>query len=1635
MLNRILSTSKTIALAITFLAAACGPQSQPLEVNPAGFRQEADGPEIEVRPARAKRAEPRSFEDLRFVRYQVGTEGDAPVACLSFSDQLSGRFDYSTYIDVGSDQKPALTTRGSELCIGGLSFGESAEITLLKGLPAADKQKTLQTDETIQIDFGDRPSYVGFRGSGVVLPRLKADGIAFETVNVDAVKVTVSHVSDRSIVFKTITSGYRAGRGEYFWRDEASDPSDLSEPTWSGVVDIDSQPNTSTVSVFSMASATQQLEPGAYYVELAEVTNSALEETQPARAGRWIIVTDLALTAYHGADRMMVRTRSIDSAKVARNVRLDLIARNNEILATRMTDGRGLASFEAPLLKGKGPSAPRMLMAYDETGDYAILDLDRPEVDLSNENISGRSPPEGIEAWLYTDRGIYRPGETVHVSAMLRDASALAVKNRSGDVRIIRPNGIEARTWRFEDATEAGALYFDYQLPEQAARGQWRIETRIDGIGLVGSQRISVEDFVPQRVELKLSADTETPLGIDESRSIETNVRFLYGAPGAGLTVESRARVEVHPNPFPRFEGFSFGQHDESFRERELDMPDATADGNGDAVLQLDPRPAALSSTRPLRLRTVVTAIEPGGRPVSDDLRIGYNTREDFLGVRPVFDGRAQDGAEANFELVSVDGVTGDLRGAIVDWELVRIDWEYDWYRDGGGQWKWRRTRHVVPVENGSTELGGAGPTSLVTRELDWGDYQLILANRNTGAKASYPFWAGWGGGPQEGTEAPDRVRISAPDEAVTIGGKAVFTILPPYAGEAEIVVANDHIIEQRTVSVSEKGLKLDFNVTEEWGSGAYVMVSVFTPRDPLKRPRPRRAVGVAYADVDISQRQFAVSMTAPERVEPRQRLTLQLEASGGPRGENIFATVAAIDEGILQLTKFESPDPSSFFFARRKLGVRLLDDYGRLLDPNEGAATMPRSGGDQIGGAGLSVVPTKTVALFSGLIPVGRDGQAEVSFDVPDFNGELRLMAVVWSDTGMGSAARPITVRDDVPTELILPRFLAPGDNALATATIDNVSGATGNYRLSVVGLDGLSSSMERTELALETGNRQDLEVPISADEEGVSSVRINLSGPNELRLTHDYDLELRSPYWPESRVERVTLASGDSYSPPADLLEGLQISKANLRINASPIPLDAAALYDSLDRYPYGCTEQTISRALPLLYAPDLARIGGRDADQDIRFKVQKAVSTILNRQGLDGAIGLWRMGDRQSSPWLGAYAVDFLSRAKERGYTVPQAALDSAVGALSHIAEDKRLWDVGYDYDVYESNWNNDTSQRLKTRAAAYAAYVLAREGKIEASRLRYLHDELLQETDSPLARAHIGASLAMIGDRARARSAMQAAVDALGYDNNGDYYQTPRRDMAGVLSLAAESKLSDIVSTLTEQVSLDIPEPEELTTQEKAFLLMAANALGASDEVEMSLSGNVDTLIGNRSYQASALQFGDAPPVLSNDGEGDIYLTVTARGSPVEAPVAVSEGLVLRKSISKPDGTSADLSSVEQGDRLIISLSVSGESRRLHPVIIADLLPAGFEIETVLNDGGSNPYPRAQDLTYAKLQEARDDRFIAAVDIVNRRAARLAYIVRAVTPGDFAMPGAVAEDMYRTDLFARTASTRVVIEAAN
>jgi uncharacterized protein YfaS (alpha-2-macroglobulin family) len=778
----------------------------------------------------------------------------------------------------------------------------------------------------------------------------------------------------------------------------------------------------------------------------------------------------------------------------------------------------------------------------------------------------------------------------------------------------------------------------------------------------------------------------------------------------------------------------------------------------------------------------------------------------------------------------------------------------------------------------------------------------------------------------------------------------------------------------------------------------------------------PARAMGLSYARIDPGSKQLAVRIEAPEKTDPRGPLNAAVVVDGIVPGETAYVTVAAVDVGILNLTGFKSPDPSAHYFGQRRLGMDIRDVYGRLIDGMNGAMGVVRSGGDAAQEAQLQSPPPteELVAYFSGPVEVGADGRAAVRFELPEFNGTVRLMAVAWSKGSVGQAEDDVLVRDPVVVTASLPRYLAPGDSSRLLLEIVHADGPSGRMGLDV-SAEGVALGSGAVPSGFTLGDQAKavFSVPVTAGDAGDHALRVALTTPDGKQLVKSLTLPVRSNDPEMSVTRRFTLAAGDTFTLDDNVFADLSPGTGSAILSAGPLAkLDAPGLLSALDRYPYGCTEQVTSVAMPLLYFGTVAAALGQPRAQ-VQKRVDQAIDRVLSRQASNGAFGLWYPDSGDF--WLDAYVSDFLSRARAEGYDVPQLAFRLAMDNLRNR--------VNYAPDFDEGGGD-----------IAYALMVLAREGAAAMADLRYYADVKAEAFSTPIAAAQLGAALAMYGDQTRA-DAMFGRAGRLMQSRLVDEpavwrvdYGTNLRDAAGVLTLAVEAGSTAVDR---EQLANRIARAgRALSTQESVWSLLAARAL-VKDPSIAGLTVNGAPVNGPLIKVLEA-ETGGAAMAIRNGITTQTDVTLTTFGVPQVAPEAGGYGYRIDRFYYTMDGAQVQTLSPKVGERFVVVLRVAPFERGEARLMVNDPLPAGFEIDNpnLLRSGDIRALDWLQPQE-ARHAEFRADRFLAAIDWQSTKPFQLAYVVRAVSPGRFHHPAAQVEDMYRPQYRAWTATGQLAV----
>ncbi|MEX0970137.1 MAG: alpha-2-macroglobulin family protein, partial [Paracoccaceae bacterium] len=1364
---------------------------------------------------------------FRIVEHQVDNNAEQPRICLTFSDPLAQTgVDYAPFVRMQGAELP-VEVEQNQLCLDGARHGETYDLTIRAGLPAADGE-VLTKSVDIELYVRDRDAMVYFPGRAYVLPKTDDAALPIVSINAPLVALRLFRVGERGL----ITAIRRGNVGQAMSEYEESDIAErLGAALWEGQADLQTDLNADVTTGLPVSAFLPALEPGVYAItaRIPETT-----ESWEAAATQWFIVSDLGVETMQGGDGLHVFVRSLASAEPKPDVTLQLLAVNNEVLAEATTDAAGYARIDPGYLAGTGGMAPSML-TLAAADDFAWLDMSDGGFDLSDRGVAGRAAPGPIDIFTTTDRGIYRAGETVHATILARDSAAKALEGLPLTAIIHRPDGVEFSRHLLADLGGGGHI-LDLAIPASAQRGGWQMHLYADPNGpRLSSTRFLVEDFIPERIDFTMALP-EGALDALSLPPLDIAARYLYGAPGAGLSIEGSIEVET-TSSHPGYDGYHFGLEDDPFipsGDGLYDLPATDAAGAAQIFLAL---PDMEQTSRPLEMRVTLRMADGSGRPVERTLTRPLLPSEPGIGIKPLFDWNLGENENAAFDIVSINADLTPRAEAPLAWVLNRVNRRYQWYSHDGN-WRWEPVTTRTRVGAGTLTTGADGKAR-IEHPVEWGRYELrINAQGGEILPSTHSFYVGWWGA-DGSSDTPDLLQVALDQPGYAPGDSAVLRMDARMDGVALVRVVTDRLISMQAIEVTAGETEITLPVTDEWGSGAYVIASLIRPGNADAGHNPARALGLAHAAVNPQDRALDLSLDLPDTTEPRGPLNVGLNVGNLQPGQQVWATVSVVDIGILNITGFKSPDPEAHYFGQRALGMELRDIYGRLIDASAASRAAIRSGGDSANTRTNTPPPTQELlARFSGPVSIAADGTATVSFELPAFNGAVRVMAVVWGAQGVGQASQDVLVRDPIVLTTTTPRFMAPGDDTRLLVELAHVSGPTGAVGVEIfaTGPVAVAQGAAQFSVELEQGARASRIIPLKADRTGLGALRIVMTMPDGRVVEQTARLNVLANDPEIIRRTPIRLAAnGGNFTIDSNTFAGIRPGSGTVTLSVGPLAaLDPAGLLAALDRYPYGCSEQLVSRALPLLYVGEVAEALKLVPQEGMQARIADTVIDVLANQSSSGGFGLWRpdSGDM----WLDAYVTDFLSRARSLGYDVPDMAFDLALANL--------LNRINYAPDF------EDAGQDI-----AYAIMVLARENRASIGDLRYFADNRATQFATAMAQAQLGTALAYYGDQLRADRMFglaNARVLGFGAENQAWRidYGSYARDAAAVLTLAAE-----VNSTAVDRLELarraSFYGSGHRSTQDMAWMLLATNAMAQDAAVAgASLGGAPLALSGVR-----------------------------------------------------------------------------------------------------------------------------------------------------------------------------------------
>ncbi|WP_082893646.1 alpha-2-macroglobulin family protein [Rufibacter ruber] len=1330
---------------------------------------------------------------------------------------------------------------------------------------------------------------------------------------------------------------------------------------------------------------------GLYVINVTSTDNNWLKDS------KIISVSDIGLIAKQGKDEVVVFANSIRNAQVMPDVEISFISTNNQVIHKATTDKDGVARF--PNMQKTAPDFKMGLITARAGNDFNYLPYTQTQVNTSRFDVGGKRMAQATyDAFIYGDRDLYRPSDTVYVNTVVRTPDWKMVAGLPIKIKLLLPNGKEYRNHR-GTLNQEGAHETFFTLPPAAVTGTYTLEVYSGNEVLLNSRKIGVEEFMPDRLKVT-AAPNKAEYVSGENLTATLRAQNLFGPPAAGRNYEIQLSLKKKPFDAPRYPDYNF----EIQAARSIDIQNSVRQGvtdeqgNGQEAFELtDHQDVGL-----LDGSLFTTVFDETGRPVNRLSKFNVCTQRAFYGIKK-FDTYVSTKQPLNIPLIALDR-KGTPVSTTVQVQLVRYTYEsvIERYSE---DYNYKSQRKVNVVMNRTMELPASGVAVNFTPSTS-GEYELRIMRPGAYNYVAQEFYAyGWGDTESTSFEVntEGEVDIALDKESYEVGEDAKILFKSPFAGKILVTVEQNKVLSYHYLKTDKKAASLKLPIKDEHLPTVYI--SAVALRQVKDNQMPLTiARGFKPLTVTKKQTQLQVAITAPDA--SRSKRVQQVKIKTAP---NAQVTLAVVDEGILQLKDYQTPDPHAFFYQKRALEVNAFDLYPYLFPELSGARSS-------VGGDGydlekrinpLTSKRVKLVSLWSGQLKTNSNGEATVGVKIPEFSGAVRIMAVAYKGSAFGSSDKMMRVADPVVISTALPRFLSPKDTLLVPVTVSNTTAKNTAYTstLTVTGPLRVVGTAVRAASANASAESQIMYKLVATPAIGQAQVKVVVKALGE-QFSHTTDITVR----PAAPLAQVTQAGALKNSAAADIKPAHDFipSSVSSKLVVSTSPLvQFTEDITYLLRYPHGCLEQTTSTAFPLLYYADLAKSLNQDKKSrtyNPTFLVQEAITKIELMQQYDGGFAYWP-GGSDTDWWSSAYATHFLQEAQKAGYRVNQEVLNKAYRYLQRMVKSKATEPYRY----------YNAARQLQTKYIAahqtiYSLYVLSLAGKPDWATMNFYKTK--PEQMSLDSRYLLASTYALNGGRQSFSQILprsftgETSLRAL----DGSFY-SPLRDLAISLNSLLEADPDHVqVGTLARHLSQELKTSRWYNTQERAFALLALGKMAKRSNGKITAQvlqkgKAVGTFNGKDLVLTNQLNKG--PVTLKSTGQGTLYYFWELEGISQSGAYKQEDHLLqVRKTFYDRNGQEVANRTFRQNDLVVVRVTLQSLDGRTAPnVAITDLLPAGFEIENP-RLMTSREFQWIEDLRPATPEhtDIRDDR-INLYTTARPQAQHFFYQVRAVSKGDF------------------------------
>jgi alpha-2-macroglobulin len=1323
------------------------------------------------------------------------------------------------------------------------------------------------------------------------------------------------------------------------------------------------------------------------------------------RDAAMVSMSDLGLIVKQGKDHVTVFANSVKSTEPLSGVNLRFIGRNNQLIGEASTDENGVALFTPEKRELSGFSLHAVSASSGE--DYNYLSLNQTRVNAEQFDVGGKYENiTGLQAFIYGERNLYRPGEQVNLSTIIRDNEWHITEKLPFKLEVITPRGKKLKEVR-KFTSEKGAFEYGFELASSAMTGRYSVKVLTTADVLLNSYNFSVEEFMPDRIKVKAELK-KNEYQVPDTFSLDVLAENFFGPPAANRNYE--VQYSVYPKNFysNEYRQYSFYIKNENRFDQVLRSGETDAEGKFSESFEI---PATFRNQGLLYADAYVTVFDETGRPVSVKKTANIYTQDVFLGIGSTYYWAGVN-QQLSFPMVAVDK-NGDLLES-AEAELTVIKHEYKTVLTQSGSYYRYRSQKVERVVESKKLTITSDKEQFNYVPTTSGRYEVRLSLPGASMYVSRSFYAySWGYTSNSSfkVNAEGQIEFEFDKEKYEPGDVAKVLLKAPFSGKVLITLEDREVVDHFYLTTDKRVASLEIPIKDSYKPNIYISATLIKPHGESDIPLTV-AHGYAPIFVENPNDKFVTEVEHVEKSRSRKTQTIKVKSK-----PNSALTVAIVDEGILQISAYITPDAYKYFYARRALQLNSFDIYPFLFPEVDFESGLPGGGGMDMAKRvnPLTNNRVKLVRFWSGILQTDSKGEVEYSIDIPQFSGKLRVMVLSYDDHAFSSSQSFMTVADPIVLSVALPRFLSPLDTVVMPVVVTNTSSEPARAKIKLY----TNGTIDK-----EGSDKETVDIPANSEASVIFSVNaLPQIGEGKVIVSVD---ALGESFVNETEITVRPTSALQKFSS-SGLVKGGKTTVVNkefdhsvlftesfaqqLVVSRSPI-VEFANDLNYLLRYPYGCIEQTISKAFPQLYLDEMVEnLNGQNIGLQAVINVNAGIERVKSMQLYTGGMTYWP--GRGTETWWGSvYAAHFLQEAKLAGYNVDDQMLENLHSYLKNKLKERKTFEYYYNYNK---------RRYIAHKEIAYSLYVLALAGDPQYSHMNYYKARLNQlSLDSKYL---LAGAYALAGEMGKYQEILPERFEGEESESSfgGSFYSYLRDEAISLNVLIEVDPDNPQIGYMARHVSQRLKNGRYWNTQERLFSLLALGKLSretAGGNVTASIIADGKE-IGKYSGETLKLTKEELQATdikIEAEGEGSIYYFWEGEGIRLDGKYKEEDSyLRVRKTFLNRDGTRNESLQFKQNDLVVVRISIEGDYRSyIENVAITDLLPAGFEIENTrvsdvpdLNWIVNRSSPQYEDI--------RDDR-INMFLTVRRKTQYLYYFVRAVSPGTYQMGPVNADAMY-------------------